>query len=121
MPDRRPTATIIPTIVRLTIRETQRRRILWIGALMGIAFLLIFGLGFHFIVQDLERELPSDQTDTAVTFLTMAGLYATNLLVIIVSVLISVSTISGEIESHTVECLLAKPMDRWRLIAGKTR
>ena len=43
------------TLARLTIRETQRRRILWIGALMGVAFLLIFGLGFHFIYQDITE------------------------------------------------------------------
>ncbi|MFN2187333.1 MAG: ABC transporter permease [Candidatus Promineifilaceae bacterium] len=103
----------------MTIRETQRRRILWIGALMGVGFLVIFGLGFHFIFRDLERNLNPDEFSTPFTFLTLAGLYATNFLVIIVSVLISVSTISGEIESHTIESLLSKPINRWELLIGK--
>lgn len=107
------------TLARLTIRETQRRRILWIGALMGFAFLLIFGLGFHFIYQDLTRHVSGDEILIPLRFLTLAGIYATNFLVVIVAVLISVATISGEIESHAIESLLTKPIARWELLAGK--
>jgi len=106
-------------IARLTIRETQRRRILWVGALMGIGFLVIFGLGFHFIYLDLSEHLTPEEFSIPFLFLTLAGLYVSNFLVIIVSVLISVATISGEIESHTIESLLSKPIDRWELIIGK--
>lgn len=109
----------ILTITRLTIRETQRRRILWVGAFMGLAFLLIFGLGFHFIYRDISRHMSGDNLELPLTFFTMAGLYATNFLVIMVAVLISVATLSGEVESHTVESLLTKPIHRWELIAGK--
>ncbi|MGB3715489.1 MAG: ABC transporter permease subunit [Candidatus Promineifilaceae bacterium] len=109
----------IAPIARLTIRETQRRRILWIGTLMGIAFLVVFGLGFHFMYLDISRVMSPEEFRTPFLFMTMAGLYATNFLVIMVSVLISVATISGEIETHTVESLLTKPMDRWELIIGK--
>jgi len=107
------------TLALLTIRETQRRRILWIGGLMGIGFLLIFGLGFHFIYQDLTRHVTGDEIQFPLRFLTLAGIYATNFLVVIVAVLISVATISGEIESHTIESLLTKPIMRWQLLAGK--
>ena len=109
----------VPIIARLTIRETQRKRLLWIGALMGLGFLTIFGLGFHFVYADLQRNLVSSEFDVPLLFLTLAGLYATNFLVIVVSVLISVTTISGEIESHTIETLLTKPFGRWELIIGK--
>lgn len=107
------------TLARLTIRETQRRRILWIGALMGIVFLLIFGLGFHFIYRDITENMSGDEIIFPLRFLTLAGIYATNFLVVIVAVLISVATISGEIESHTIESLLTKPIQRWQLLAGK--
>lgn len=112
-------SSVTLVIARLTIRETQRRRLLWIGALMGVGFLAIFGLGFHFVYADLRRSLMPDEFNTPLVFLTLAGLYATNFLVIVVSVLISVTTISGEIESHTIESLLTKPIGRWRLIIGK--
>jgi ABC-type transport system involved in multi-copper enzyme maturation permease subunit len=111
--------TTLLDLARLTIRETQRRRILWIGALMGLAFLVIFGLGFHFVYEDMKRELGVAESNSALMFLTLAGLYATNFLVIMVSVLTSVATISGEIESHTVESLLTKPIKRWQLVLGK--
>ena len=109
----------VPVIARLTIRETQRRRLLWIGALMGVGFLAIFGLGFHFVYADLQRSLAPGEFDVPLVFLSLAGLYATNFLVIVVAVLISVTTISGEIESHTIESLLTKPIGRWQLIIGK--
>lgn len=114
------TLETIVVISRLTIRETQRRRILWIGTAMGLLFLLIFGLGFHFIYLDLVRSnLEPEEFQFPVLFLTLAGLYATNFLVVMVSVLISVATISGEIESHTIESLLTKPIQRWQLLVGK--
>lgn len=52
-------------------------------------------------------------------FLTLAGLYATNFLVIMVAVLVSVATISGEVESHTIESLITKPIRRWEIVVGK--
>lgn len=109
----------IATIARLTIRETQRRRILWIGALMGVAFLVVFGLGFHFVYVDISRAMSPGEIQIPYLFMSLAGLYATNFLVIMVAVLISVATISGEIESHTIESLLTKPIERWEVVIGK--
>ena len=68
---------------------------------------------------DISQVMTPEEFQTPYLFLTMAGLYATNFLVIMVAVLISVATISGEIESHAIESLLAKPVDRWELIIGK--
>lgn len=110
---------VVRTIFRLTIRETQRRRILWIGLVMGLGFLVIFGLGFHFVYVDVMSSMSPEELQFPFLFLTLAGVYATNFLVIMVSVLISVATISGEVESHTIESLLAKPIRRWELLLGK--
>lgn len=107
------------TIIGLTIRETQRRRLLWVGLLMGLAFLVVFGLGFHFIYRDVSRQLPPSELEFAFLFLTLAGLYATNFLVVMIAVLISVATLSGEIESHTIESLLTKPLRRSDVVIGK--
>jgi ABC-type transport system involved in multi-copper enzyme maturation permease subunit len=109
----------IAIIARLTFRETQRRRLLWMGVLMSLGFLLVFGLGFHFMYIDISESMSGPETQIPLLFLTLAGMYATNLMVIMVAILISVTTISGEVESHTIESLLAKPIRRWQLIAGK--
>jgi ABC-type transport system involved in multi-copper enzyme maturation permease subunit len=107
-------------IARLTIREAQRRRLLWVALIMGVAFLLVFGFAFHFIQLDLER-FPSgdDQPSFVSALLLTAGLYAVNLLVNVVAVLVSVTTISGEIESHTIDAIVTKPIPRWQVVMGK--
>lgn len=86
---------------------------------MGLLFLVVFGLGFHFIYVDITENLTPEEFDFPFTFLTLAGLYATNFLVIMVAVLVSVATISGEVESHTIESLITKPVRRWEIVLGK--
>lgn len=108
------------TIASLTFRETQRRRILWVALVMGIGFLAVFATGFHFVYQDVANSsMRPDELTTVANFLLTAGLYATNFLIIVMSVLTSVTTISGEIDSHTIETLVTKPVYRWELVLGK--
>jgi len=107
-------------IARLTIREAQRRRLLWVALFMGVAFMLVFGIAFHYIQLDIERH-PSieDQASFVSILLLTAGLYAVNLLVNVVAVLVSVTTLSGEIESHTIDAIITKPISRWQVVIGK--
>jgi ABC-type transport system involved in multi-copper enzyme maturation permease subunit len=107
-------------IARLTIREAQRRRLLWVALFMGLAFLLVFGVAFHFIRLDIERQVAASEDLSFVSVLLLtAGLYAVNLLVNVVAVLVSVTTISGEIESHTIDAIVTKPIPRWQVVVGK--
>jgi ABC-type transport system involved in multi-copper enzyme maturation permease subunit len=112
-------------IAQLTIRETQRRRILWVGLLMGVAFLVLFGLGFHYIYAEIELEMaqrPGQDLRFAgmiAGFLTLTGLYVINFLVVVMAALLSAGTLSGEIESHTMETLVTKPIRRWEVVLGK--
>src|SRR5688572_5626461 len=109
----------ILTIARLTIRETQRRRVLWIGLLMAALFLIVYGLGFHFIQVEVSAESGPRGKELFLIFISMAGLYACNFMVIMASLLISVGTISGELESHTLDSLVTKPIRRWEIVLGK--
>lgn len=112
-------------IARLTIRETQRRRILWVAVVMGLLFLLVFGLGYHYILLDVEPEAPfrrqsgQDFVEMIAGFLTLTGLYAINFLVIVIAALLSAGSISGEVESHTIEAIVTKPLRRWEVVLGK--
>lgn len=103
----------------LTIREAQRRRILWIGLLLGLLFLVIFGIGYHYIVVEMEAHANLEEALTISGVLLTAGLYAVNLLVMLMSVLISVTAISAEIDSHTIEAMVTKPIRRWEVVFGK--
>lgn len=114
----------ILTIAHLTIRETQRRRILWVAIIMGVAFIALFSIGFHYIYQEFALftlDTPNGQETAGifVNFLRIAGLYAVYFLALAMSALISANTISGEIESHTIDTLVTKPIQRFELILGK--
>ena len=107
-------------IAQLTIRETQRRRILWIALALGLLFLLFFALGFHYLYLELERTTANAaQVNLGIGLLLSAGLYAANFVTILIAVITSVTAISSEIETHTVETLLTKPIRRWELVLGK--
>jgi Cu-processing system permease protein len=107
-------------IAELTIRETQRRRILWLTLLLAVGFLAVFALGFHYIYLDVSKYVQeSEQRDLMVSVLLSAGLYAINFLIIVIAVLISVTAVSGEIDSHTIEAILTKPIRRWEVVLGK--
>ena len=107
-------------IAQLTIQETQRRRILWLGLLMAISFLAVFGIGLHYIMAELDAVgMDQDNAELATGLLLSAGLYVVNFLIIIMTVLTSVTAISGEIESHTIEAILTKPVRRWEVVLGK--
>jgi Cu-processing system permease protein len=113
------------TITRLTIREAQRRRILWVALFAAIAFLAIYGIGYRFILVEVEAEMGPrgrpgiNATEMFATFLMIAGLYVVHFLGIAMAALLSAGTLSGEVESHTIETLLTKPLRRWQVVLGK--
>jgi len=114
----------ILTISKLTFREAARRKILWAALLLGILDLIVYGLGFYFIHQDIQRSMgPTGISVMAISeinnFMLMTGLYAVNFLTIAMAVLTSVDTIAGEISSGTMQTLVTKPLRRWEVLMGK--
>ena len=110
-------------IARLTFREAARRRILLAALLLGLLFLVVYAdwlstrwrrtcgrRGAH------GSELVSRE---AHNFLLMAGLYVVNFLTVMMTVLTSVDTLSGEIASGTIHTLVSKPVRRWEIVLGK--
>jgi ABC-type transport system involved in multi-copper enzyme maturation permease subunit len=115
-----PTSAL--TVARLTFREASRRWILWVALLLGILFLLVYAIGFNEIQKDVRRQTggsPLLQFSEIYNFLLMAGLYAVNFLSIMMAVLTSVDTLSGEIASGIIHTLVSKPLSRWEIVIGK--
>jgi ABC-type transport system involved in multi-copper enzyme maturation permease subunit len=111
----------ILTIARLTFLEAARRRVLLAAFGLGVAFLIVYAIGFHFIsiqMEDATRNTPLALNE-ARNFLMLAGLYAVNFLTVMMTVLTSVDTLSGEISSGTIHTLLSKPIRRWEVVSGK--
>ncbi len=110
------------TIARLTFREAARRWILWVALLLGVLFLVIYGVGFNEIQKDITGQASGGallEFSEIYNFLLMAGLYAVNFLTIMMAVLTSVDTLSGEIASGTIHTLVSKPLQRWEIVLGK--
>jgi ABC-type transport system involved in multi-copper enzyme maturation permease subunit len=113
------------TITKLTIREASRRKILWAALILGLLFLIIYGFGFHYARLDLVKSMQQRSGMNIVllhemyNFLLLAGLYSVNFMVIAMSALISVDTLSGEINSGTIQTLVTKPIRRWQIVIGK--
>jgi Cu-processing system permease protein len=109
-------------IARLTFQEAARRRILLAALALGVVFLLIYGLGIHFIREDMERQGQHLQRVVALpihSFLALSALYVVDFLTLALAVLTSVDTVSGEIDSGTIHALAAKPIRRWEIVIGK--
>jgi Cu-processing system permease protein len=104
----------------VTFREAARKKILWMALAAGVAFLLLFSLGLHFQVETFqENNVPALVRKQALNGILMVGLYAIDSLVVVMTVLTSVDTLSGEIASGAIQAIAAKPVSRWEVLAGK--
>jgi ABC-type transport system involved in multi-copper enzyme maturation permease subunit len=109
-------------IARLTFKEAASRKILLAALLLGLLFLVVYGLGFHYIMVEVEKEFDSSrmlELNEIRNFLLMAGMYVVNFLTAMMIVLTSVDTLSGEISSGTIHTLVSKPIRRWEIVIGK--
>ncbi|HEY1482021.1 MAG TPA: ABC transporter permease [Candidatus Acidoferrum sp.] len=108
-------------ITRVTFLEAARRKILWTAMLAAAAFLALFGTGMHYQTKDLltSRDIPPVLRYQILLTMLQVGLYAIDMLAVVMTVLTSVDTISGEIASSTIHAMATKPIARWQLLLGK--
>ncbi len=113
----------IGVIAKLTLREAVRRKVLWGLLILSGIFLVLYTLGWVFVKEGLVKFGPpaSRAVDLRVfyNFLMMAGLYTANFLIVMLSVLISVDTLAGEISSGTIQSIAVKPLGRRQIVIGK--
>jgi Cu-processing system permease protein len=104
----------------ITFREAARKKILWTAFIAGIGFLLVFGIGLHFQVDDFRTStVPPFLRYQILGSMLMVGLYTVDLLAVVMTTLTSVDTISGEIISGTIHAIATKPLSRWQILIGK--
>ena len=114
---KRPSTTLV--IARLTFQEASRRWVLWVALLLGLLFLVVYGIGFREILKDMSKSASSLEQSEFSNFILLAGLYAVSFLTLIMTVLTSVDTLAGEIASGTIHTLVSKPLHRWEIVLGK--
>jgi len=118
----------ITIIARLTFREAIRRRIMLAGLVLGVAFVILFSIGTHFIFGQIARDtatnMPSQMAanimiaESTNTFM-MMGLYAATFLSIAMAALLGADTLAGEINSGTIQTIATKPIRRADVVLGK--
>lgn len=102
----------------VTFREAARKKVLWMALAAGFAFLTLFGVGLHFQTAALAKQRPFVRQQAANGMLLM-GLYAVDLLAVVMTVLASVDTLSGEIASGAIQAVATKPVSRFAVLLGK--
>jgi len=105
----------------LTFREARRRKILWVALGLGLTFIALYAFGFYQIFVDFLRHGQGRNVllDSGFNFLVMAGFYVISFLGVMLAVLTSVGTLSGEVSSHTIQALAARPVKRRAILLGK--
>lgn len=104
----------------VTFREAARKRILWMALAAGAAFLALFATGLHYQLKDLAgRGMNPVLLKQVPAAMLMVGLYAIDLLAVVMTVLVSIDTLSGEIASGAVQAVATKPLPRWQIVLGK--
>jgi len=107
-------------IAGMTFREAARKKILWTALLAGLGFFAVFGLGLHYQMADFSRGSMSPFLRYQILGgMLMIGLYTVDLLAVVMTILTSVDTISGEIDSGTIHAIATKPIARWQVLVGK--
>lgn len=107
------------TIARLTLQEAIRRRILTAALIAGAAFLTLYGIGFHLILQHQHGNMSLIERRIVLNVFTLAGLYAANILTVMAAVLLPIDTLSGEIGSGVIQTLAVRPIRRREIVLGK--
>jgi Cu-processing system permease protein len=108
------------TIAGMTFREAARKKILWTALIAGLGFLAVFGIGLHYQMEDFKTGSVSPFLRYQIlSGMLMIGLYTVDLLAVVMTILTSVDTISGEIDSGTIHAIATKPIPRWQILVGK--
>jgi len=103
----------------ITFREAARKRVLWMALAAGAGFLGLFATGLYFQLKDLSPRTNLLLEREGVGALLMVGLYAVDVMAVVMTVLTSVDTLSGELASGTIQAVATKPIPRWQLLLGK--
>lgn len=113
-------------MAQFTWREALGRRLLWAIVLLTLVFLALYFLGLNFLLESfqrraaqLERELSPEQILIPNAVLVLMGMYIVNFLGSLISVFTTIASVSGEVDSGTLQSVLPKPIRRWEFVLGK--
>jgi Cu-processing system permease protein len=122
-------------VARWTVLEARRRRLLLAGAVLSLAFVALFAVGFTLLYHTQERSLLEAQAQGAsigpggldvreellavATLLIVLGLYGVQFLAALLGLFLGVASVSPEIDSGALHAVLARPLSRLAYLLGR--
>jgi Cu-processing system permease protein len=103
----------------VTFREAARKKVLWMALAAGLGFLALFGTGLYFNLKSFAAQRNQILAHAGLNVMLMMGLYAVDALAVVMTVMTSADTLSGEIASGTIHAVATKPLARWEVLLGK--
>lgn len=107
-------------------REAIARRLLLAIVLLSLVFLGFYLLGLNFLLESFQRRaaqlgrpVTPDQLLAPSATLVLMGLYIVNFLGSLMAVFTTIATVSGEVDSGTLQSVLPKPIQRYQFVLGK--
>jgi hypothetical protein len=111
----------IGILTGLTLREAARRRVLWALGLLTVALLGLSAWGLTRLA-DVERDVGSLSDASArlvASELLNLLMFALSLIGALGTAFLAGPTLAGEVESGVALSVLARPVRRWSVLAGK--
>ncbi len=113
------------TIAGASLREAWNRRLVLALIVVSVAFLALYLYGAHLLNTRLvERaQAIAARNGGGITLarhqMVLLGMYVVDFLASFMAIFAGVGAIAGELEDHSLQLVLAKPVRRWQVIAGK--
>jgi Cu-processing system permease protein len=119
-------------VARWTVLEARLRRLLVAGAVLSVAFVVVFALAFSLLYHSQERSLldaggggpagpvsPREQLLVVSTALVVLGLYGVQFLGALLGLFLGVASVSPEVDSGALHAVLARPISRLDYLLGR--
>lgn len=107
-------------VIKLNLKEMMNKRILHLGLILTVLYLLVYGIGLHFLLAEYSKEAHQLWLlkQLGYQFLSL-GWYISTFLVGAMVIMAGTGSISREIENGTILSLASKPISRTAILCGK--
>jgi Cu-processing system permease protein len=121
-------------VARWTVLEARRRRLVLAGAVLSVAFVALFAVGFLLLYHSQERDLLQAQAQgigppggvdgreellAISTVLVVLGLYGVQFMAALLGLFLGAASVSPEIDSGAIHAVLARPLSRLEYLLGR--
>src|SRR5665647_726874 len=108
-------------IILNTLKETYRKKIFAFVAVFTIVYIGVYALLIGFINADMQNS-PSNSIMTHYSLSSIVciiGLYFSTMLTAFLAIMLSIGSISLDIESGIIQTVITKPLKRYKYVLGK--